>query len=659
MPLKYSLRTALLLLLLLVFSSTAIAQTRSVFWQRWDVVIDNIDTTVNRFDVAEIYEVVFNGQFRFGSALIPMDRLEEISNVRVYENGVQLSNNCTQQPGTVCVTNEGTDRSIVYYFREPVAPGGNVTRFFRIEYTVVGALRSYEGGDQLWWSAVPPEHFGFPIRSSTVIVNMPPGSAPREGLDPVVTYGAPGSVRLCRRIDDCPDVKLSVYLSSVPEVAVVAQATRQIGGNESFEIRVQYPHNPAMRVPGWQANFDLQRAFDENIRPLLDYGIILLALLIGIGGPLLVLIIYSTRGRDPQIGPVPQYLSEPPSDLPAAVVGTLIDEQANLRDVVSTLIDLARRGYIVIEEEQKKGLFGITSREFTFKRTDKGLDDLRRFEKRFMEAVFPGQQMERSLDSLRNNFYKHIPRLQTDLYTELVRGGFFKTSPEKTRRAWAGIGSGITGLAMFGFFGSFALVDYTWAIICIPIALLTTGMATSMVGRYMPAKTRKGAEEAAKWNAFLRYLRNVERYGDLPAAAERFEQYLPYTVAFGIDRSWVHKFRNVETIPIPGWYFPRYAGGRYARGYRSGTPLGQPAGGLPGDLARAGGDMSLETLSGGLSSGLESISSGLTNMLESAGRVLGSSPQGSSGSWSSGGRGFSGGGGGGGGFSGGGSRGFG
>ncbi len=75
------------------------------------------------------------------------------------------------------------------------------------------------------------------------------------------------------------------------------------------------------------------------------------------------------KGRDPEIGPVPTYLSEPPSDLPPAVVGTLVDERADPRDAISTMIDLAH-GLSGIEEEQNEGIFGIGgSSEFTFKRT--------------------------------------------------------------------------------------------------------------------------------------------------------------------------------------------------------------------------------------------------------------------------------------------------
>ena len=43
------------------------------------------------------------------------------------------------------------------------------------------------------------------------------------------------------------------------------------------------------------------------------------------------------RGRDPRPAAVPAELDQPPSDLPAGVAGTLIDQQADVQDVLATL----------------------------------------------------------------------------------------------------------------------------------------------------------------------------------------------------------------------------------------------------------------------------------------------------------------------------------
>ena len=167
----------------------------------------------------------------------------------------------------------------------------------------------------------------------------------------------------------------------------------------------------------------------------------------------------------------------------------------------------------------------------------------------------------------------------------------------------------------------------------------------------MPAKTQKGAESAAQWEAFRNYLKNIDEYQDMAEAGDIFEKYLAYATAFGLERTWIRKFAAVSTTPVPGWYqpYPYYG---YNRGHSGRRPLGKSSGG--GMQAPT-----LEGMSGGLTGGLESMSDGLTRMLSSTNTILKSTPpSASSGGRSSGGfsGGFSGGG-----FSsgGGGSRGFG
>ncbi|MBC8171525.1 MAG: hypothetical protein H7X77_07620, partial [Anaerolineae bacterium] len=111
---QHLLRLLIVLTIFLSINLTLSAQNgsdnRSVFWQRWDVDITNMDMVRNVFDVAEIYDVDFTGTFRFGSAVIPDINLESISNIQVLEAGNPLQQSCSGSFGTFCVENvqEGT-----------------------------------------------------------------------------------------------------------------------------------------------------------------------------------------------------------------------------------------------------------------------------------------------------------------------------------------------------------------------------------------------------------------------------------------------------------------------------------------------------------------------------------------------------------------------
>ena len=137
----------------------------------------------------------------------------------------------------------------------------------------------------------------------------------------------------------------------------------------------------------------------------------------------------------------------------------------------------------------------------------------------------------------------------------------------------------------------------------------------------------------------------------MESAKDKFEQYLPYAIAFGVEKDWVRRFEGM-TVASPTWYHPPIFvpfPGQYGPMGTGG--LGGPvSGGLGGGLAGAG------SHGGGVGGGfnLDTISQGLFHSLGNMSSVLTSAPSSSGsghGAW--GGGGFSGGGFGGG-FSGGG-----
>lgn len=60
---------------------------------------------------------------------------------------------------------------------------------------------------------------------------------------------------------------------------------------------------------------------------------------------------------------------------------------------------------------------------------------------------------------------------------------------------------------------------------------------------------------AARWLAFKRYLKDIDRYTDLTAQKEIWDRWLPYAIAFGVDKEYIRKFEKVDA-PAPGWYIP-------------------------------------------------------------------------------------------------------
>ena len=116
-------------------------------------------------------------------------------------------------------------------------------------------------------------------------------------------------------------------------------------------------------MAGWDKGFVHAPDTSQKIRQFLESN---WALFVPAMAFLLMLWLWYTRGRDPDVGAIAvQY--EPPDGLTPGEVGTLVDSRATMRDITATLVDLAVHGYIVIEERDQAHLLGLYSqKEYVF-----------------------------------------------------------------------------------------------------------------------------------------------------------------------------------------------------------------------------------------------------------------------------------------------------
>jgi uncharacterized membrane protein len=183
------------------------------------------------------------------------------------------------------------------------------------------------------------------------------------------------------------------------------------------------------------------------------------------------------------------------------------------------------------------------------------------------------------------------------------------------------------------------------------VGLFVTGLVRLGFSRSMPRKTDFGAEQAQRWRAFRNYLQQMQQYTNVQAAADKYQHYLPYAVALGVDKELTRQFESVPAAMPPyyvpyGWY--PYPVGTHTGGQTMGGPGGMGGGG--GGGFDPGGAM--QGMSEGLGSAMQGMSDSFTSMVNSASSALTSQPSSSGtsgGGWGGGGGSFGGGGGGGGG----------
>lgn len=608
----------LLTVIFVSFGGIAFAQSKSLFWERYDVILNVLAN--GDLQVVERQKITFtSGTFTYGYAVIPTEKTEGIEAIGVSEPGVrQYAETDTRQPYTFSVTQTSSEIEIQWYFPATA----NATRQFDLTYIAHGAVRVYNTGDKLQWIAIDSKR-DFPIQAASVSVNLPQGAT-------FVDIDSSG-------ID-------AHWQQNSSRTGVQYVADGPLSPRDTFEIGVEFTHGVIPdREPGWQPAFDRFSFFDRNLRPWVTLGLGLVGVMLFLGGPLLAYAAWFSSGRDPKTGPLPAYLTEPPEPLPPGVLGTLIDERAEMRDVVATLVDLARREYLTIEEVKREVLAVFKADDFQFRKGEADETLLRPYEAEILKGIFPGKTSVRKLSDMRNKFYTHLPSIQEGLYAELVSRHFFTRSPEKVRQLWRSLGVAmIIMAAILGFLVGPLFPDFALVLTCVFVGIGASGVAIAIAGQFMPAKSRLGAESAARWMAFKKYLERIETLTDLTQAGELFDRYMPYAIAFGINTSWIHKFSGLATTPQPIWYVPYFDRAHSTGGGGVQKALGQRRGGVTG----GGG---LQGMSDGMAGGLQSMSDGLTRMLNSAGSVMRSAPSssGSSGGFSGGG--FSSGGGGGGG----------
>ena len=534
-------RQILLLAILLIWlrPAPAWAQSQVPFvWDRYDVeIVLRPDGT---FDVAGTQVLATSSTIRKGFREIPLDRVGGITQISVEEPGRPYSRG-SDRPYTFAAIRQEETARIDWWF--PPTSGG--TRTFILRYRVDGAIRVYEGGDQLYWTAVYADRPA-PVRAAAVTLRFPSDlTADQVKLATYAGRGEPPAPRLV-------DPRTAVFTAS------------DLPPGRPLEIRAQFPHGLVDAAkPSWQSQADLVDWLQTAGRPVVNFLLILATLALAVLGGLGLGGTWYARGRDPAIGKVPPTLSEPPGALPAGVVGTLVDERADVQDVVATLVELANRGVIRITEERDLALQG-SSLDYRLELLKPGELGLRAYERTILATLFPGERGEARLSDLKDRFVGSIPLFQDQLHAEVARAGLFHEHPERVRRRYRSIGMALLVVGLVGgAVALFFLTEYVDLAVLPFVALVFLGLLARWLSSSMPRRTRAGALEAARWRAFGRFLRDQAPDRDraaAPADAQTVERWLPYAVALGVDQRCVRNIASVGTPP-PRWYMPTTYGG--------------------------------------------------------------------------------------------------
>lgn len=273
--------------------------------------------------------------------------------------------------------------------------------------------------------------------------------------------------------------------------------------------------------------------------------------LLPVGALLVMLILRRLKPRDPEAerSIVPVY--DPPAGLTPAEVGLLIDDHLDPRDVCATLIDLAVRGFVRLEEAQPEPGAAATTPDY-FIRLLKPRDQwsgLAPHEYTMLFHTFYGAQWTK-LSSLRLRFPDIVPYMEVDLLRELKRKGMYRVDPQAAQ-GWRAVGM-LAVAGLFGFAQLLGILRLANSIALGITAIIVAVFAVYWFGRSTSAKTLRGMRTWTAIRGFQEFLRTVEADRIERMEPSIFEKYLPYAMALGIEHKWTRAFQGIA-VPKPDW----------------------------------------------------------------------------------------------------------
>jgi len=391
-----------------------------------------------------------------------------------------------------------------------------------ISYTVKNGVRWFDDHDELYWN-VTGNDWPVPIDGVMAIIVFPTGAA-RDLRAQAFT---------------------GLYGSQSQDATIV------VSGNV---VKVESSGPLSMRE-GLTADVYISKGILTEPSKL-TFALWFLRSNISVLLPLWALIVmfvfWWTKGRDPKADTSVAPMYEPPKDMTPAEVGALLEDSVHPRDITATLVDLAVKGYLKIEETESKALL-FSHRDYTFHslKAEAEWTTLEAHERVMLNHMFPAGETQIRLSELRNKFYVAIPSIKSDILAELKSKGMYSVDPDSAH-AYVLAGVVLTALPFV------ILQLLSWGSILDSIGLLFAAGIIALIivvlfARIMPAKSLKGVRTKVEVLGLQEFITRVDADRLKRMPPDTFEKILPYAMALGIENRWAKQFEGIVQNP-PGWY---------------------------------------------------------------------------------------------------------
>ena len=467
---------------------------------------------------------------------------------RVYPLTVVSVSGSAGTPAQYSVEEDGDDQRIKIGDPDRTITGEHT---YDIVYRVRGAMNAFADHDELNWNAVGND-WSVPIDKASATVHAP------AAITQVACFaGAFGATLPCdTATSNGPDAQFSkaslnpyesmTFVIALPKGAVVPSPKPVL--EERFSVTSAFRVTPAT---GGIAGAMLA---------LLVLVVIFLVWKFGRDRRYAGSAVDAAYGKDggPEVsaplreGETPVEFV-PPDGLRPGELGTLIDFEAGPLDVTATIIDLAVRGYLKIEEVEKE--WYQFKHDWKLTKLPKE-ESLKQYERSLYAGIFKDGD-EVKISELKNKFAERMNKVRGQLMDDAMAQKWFTRKPGTVKVLW-----GILGVVVLvGGIGLTVLLAAQTHAALLGVPVIIGGILLLIASRWMPKRTAKGYAVLRHTLGFKRFIDESEKHrAEFAERANIFSEYLPYAVVFGATEKWAKAFEGLENeVDTSSWYVSQHA----------------------------------------------------------------------------------------------------
>ena len=387
---------------------------------------------------------------------------------------------------------------------------GNGAHSYEIRYRAKNQVRYFDGHDEIYWNATG-NYWAFPIVKAQATVRLPQGAKVTSTKAYTGKFGDTDADYDYLRNGDNHTFKTKKALAQNEGLTIA------IGFEKGL---IDPPSSADKSWLWWQRNGSIA---------------VLVISLLGLFG--FYYRSFDRVGRDPAKGPVFPRYAPPEGYSPAAVHQIFHRGMNGHKALIATIMNLAVKGRLTIDAASKKATTLTRSADMSamagFSPIDLALEN--KLFKHGSEKSL-GKKYDADFTSAYESFKSAISRE-------------YGASYFKWNFAYVFVGGALTFAAVF-----YAIKHApNWSILHTNIVILLAGL-NGWFAYLMPAPTSKGQEIRTEIEGFKLYLDTAEKLqlnatkvgSDAPPmmTTERYERFLPYAVALGVEKPWTRHFEK-------------------------------------------------------------------------------------------------------------------